>query len=47
MKREIRFEVMIILKLQERFGSEVYNVFSEKVNKVAQSANDDKKTADV
>ena len=35
MKREIRFEVMIILKLQERFGSEVYNVFSEKVNKVA------------
>ena len=43
MKREIRFEVMIILKLQESLGSEAYNVFSEKVNKVALSANDDKK----
>ena len=32
------------LKLQQRFGSEKDNVFTEEVNKIALSANDDNRT---
>ena len=33
----------IILKLQQRFKSEAHNVYTEKVNKIALSSNDDKR----
>ena len=33
----------MILKAQERFQSERYNVFTEEINKVALSSNDDKR----
>ena len=31
------------LKTQQRFGSEKYNVFTEKINKIVLSSNDEKK----
>ena len=34
----------LILKAQQRFKSEKQNVFTEEVNKIALSANDDKRT---
>ena len=33
----------IILKLQQRFKSEAHNVYTEEVNKIALSSNDDKR----
>ena len=33
----------IILKSQQRFKSEVYNVYTEEINKIALSSNDDKR----
>ena len=33
----------LILKTQQRFRSEKYNVFNEKLNKIALSSNDDKR----
>ena len=33
----------IILKAQQRFKSKSYNVFTEKINKIALSSNDDKR----
>ena len=33
----------IILKLQQRFKSEFHNVFTEEINKIALSSNDDKR----
>ena len=33
----------IILKSQQRFKSEAYNIHTEKINKIAQSSNDDKR----
>ena len=36
-----------VLKTQQKFRSETCNVFTEKVNKIALSANGDKKNADI
>ena len=33
----------IILKLQQRFTSEAHNVYTEEINKIALSSNDDKR----
>ena len=33
----------IILKSQQRFKSEVHNVYTEEINKIALSSNDDKR----
>ena len=33
----------IILKSQQRFKSEAYSVYTEEINKIAQSSNDDKR----
>ena len=33
----------IILKLHERFTSEVHNVYTEEINKIAKSKNDEKR----
>ena len=33
----------IILKSQQRFNSEAHNVYTEKINKIALSSNDDKR----
>ena len=33
----------IILKLQKRFKSETHNVYTEDINKIALSSNDDKR----
>ena len=33
----------IILKLQQRFKSEAHNVYTEEINKIALSSNDDKR----
>ena len=33
----------IMLKLQQRFKSDVHNVYTEKINKISLSSNDDKK----
>ena len=36
-------ENKIILKSQQRFKSEAYNIHTEKINKIAKSSNDDKR----
>ena len=33
----------LILKLQQKFKSDHYNVYTEKINKIALSSNDDKR----
>ena len=33
----------VILKFQQRFKSEVHNVYTEEVNRIALSSNDDKR----
>ena len=33
----------LILKLQQKFKSDHYNVYTEKINKIAPSSNDDKR----
>ena len=37
------FNIEVILKSQQRFKSEAYNVYTEEVNKIALSSNDDKR----
>ena len=37
------FNDKVILKLQERFKSDYYNVYTEQINKIALSYNDDKR----
>ena len=37
----------LILKTQQRFGSEEHNVFTEEINKIALSSNDDKRTQSI
>ena len=51
MKRELKFKIYkdcllnnkIILKSQQRFKSEYHNVYTEKLNEIALSSNDDKR----
>ena len=37
------FKNKIILKLQQRFKSDHHNVYTEQINKIALSSNDDKR----
>ena len=37
------FKNEIILKLQQKFKSEAHNVYTEEINKIALSSNDDKR----
>ena len=41
------FKKKVILKAQQRFKSETHNVFTEVINKIALSSNDDKITQSI
>ena len=41
--KDCLFNNNVILKSQQRFKSELHNVYTEKVNKIALSSNDDKR----
>ena len=41
--KQCLFKNKIILKSKQRFKSEAYNVYTEQINKIALSSNDDKR----
>ena len=41
--KQCLFKNKIILKSKQRFKSEAYNVYTEQINKIAVSSNDDKR----
>ena len=41
------FDNKIILKFQQRFQSDHHNVYTEQINKIALSSNDDKKIVNI
>ena len=41
--KDCQFNKKIILKLQQRFKSDHYNVYTEQINKIALSSNGDKR----